>query len=622
MKRKWLKALSILITITNFPTLISCQSNSAKTQTLKNQYIKLNSPTLNNKISTLITLDDNINKIPDILQKQEGIFNDISSSKKRNKIFKKTKLKKSNKQEIIKKRDEELLLQLEEIEKKNKYQEKSNKLISLGLSITSSIAAGVAAGLGAYFGLKDIKSSKNVNKNQISKEVEEIKDLSKAINLQDPLIDIFSKLIKLSFNKQFPKAIFEFLKQTIFKDVLQDFDKENEDILINKLKLIEEPSKIIIENFHNTLLKINLNKEDYIQSITKEIKEQVVTLVKNQFPQILKGILEFGATKSNASAKGSIFGRIIQSILKNYKINLENIDALSSIIDTYVSLLSNANNEFISFLVTKLSEIIKNKDFTYNILDDLFDIINLTLSSLLANDINSNELSLEKLFNDILPKIINIITIDKTKTYDDFVNFINSVFEENNKKKWVYEFLNNKSVIPNESVYLSNNPVKQKHSILLPKINLTFENIFQALKKIKNINDFIKKIMNFLFEPLIIQLTKSQMAQNAKKAIFRLSGLLTFIYYNYVKPTSSSFINSIINTLNPYEPDTFIVKIIEDLLKIHNINNITIDSIFGESHNKYLLLGKRYNFFSEIKELVNKKDQKIIQKLKSGNIIK
>ncbi|MDJ1648627.1 hypothetical protein [Mycoplasma phocimorsus] len=125
--------------------------------------------------------------------------------------------------------------------------------------------------------------------------------------------------------------------------------------------------------------------------------------------------------------------------------------------------------------------------------------------------------------------------------------------------------------------------------------------------------------MYLIFEPLVIELEKEKNQENTKRAIFRISTLLSFTYYNFVKVSKINFINSLFHSVNPLEPVTFIPEILQELFKKYSIPNITLNEIFGDTYNKYIFTGKRYEIFKITEQTDNNSRNKLISILKNGN---
>lgn len=592
MNKKLILSLVNLLALSSTPILLACKNNNVQIQkNFQAQKTQLDPLISKHKeISPASAIDIAVSSSLERLQKQETILENIITKKSKSKKLKKKEVNKK-KQQLIDKQEQELLEEIHKLEVNNNEIEKRHKVIALGLVISGSVVAGIAAGLGAYFGVKDISSVNNVKKDELKEKIEVYNEILKSSKSNEPLINIFNKLLELTFSHQLPKAIFDILKQTVLKDFLQDFDESNENILIKKLEAIEQPSKEIIEKFSQSLINLNINdvNNNYIKTIVDNIKKEVVNIVNERLPKILKGLLEFLATRSQ-NKNGSIFARIFESILKKYKIEVLDLKNISDIFNTYTNLIISEKSELIDFLVNKFSLSLEKTNFTYDIIDDLFSVLNLTIQNILTKE--NNKLDIEIIFKELLPKILNTIKIQNNNSYSSFVTFINKMFEEKNgqTKKWVYQFLETKSPFPNNNVQLSSS--KNKNKISFPSYDFNFSGIIDILKKYNDIDNLIWKFMEFLYYPLIIELNNNVNNKEAKKAIFRLSGLLAFIYYKFLPFNENKFAGSLIRLFNKYDPDKYVVNFLKQ-----NVKNVPIESILGKYYYKFPFFYATYNIF-------------------------
>ena len=612
MRKKWINLFSIAIALTSSPILVSCKNNSIKIkEDFKLQRSKFDSAISNTKeLSPFQAIDDAVSNSLAILQKQDDVFDKFLKKKPKVKKVKKKETKKNLTQEIIKKQDEELLLQLEEAQKKNKKEEERNKIISLGLSITSSIAAGVAAGLGAYFGIKNVTSSSNIKKQEIENNILDYKDILKTLINNQPLEEVLNKTLDLWFLKDLPKSIFQFLKETIFQDYLKDFINDSEQALISKLSEIEAPSKEILKELMDDLIQLQ-SKKTTTADIVAKIKAFIVKFIKNYLPNAIKNILKFIVLQSEEKEKSSIIARIITKILKGKKINVSNIQNLSDILALISSFLTSDNNKLLDFFIEKAVKIFEENEISYDFKKDFFDILNKTIEEIFTNK-EKNELSFEKIFTDIIPKVIELIKIDKTKSYMPFVNFINNLFIKNNQEKWVYSFLKEQNNIRNLDVYLEKE--NMKHKIIFPKININLDNIFLVFKNRSNLKETLDGIVKLLFQPLIIELSKSNEIENVKKSIFRLTLFLSFIFYKQTK-IGNRILNGLFHTFNPYEPEKYLVEFLKKLLAEFN-NKFNLEEILGSKSRKLLTFWKNdFDIFKIIKNAAQNNNSGDLNKL-------
>ncbi|MDJ1648921.1 hypothetical protein [Mycoplasma phocimorsus] len=613
MKRKkiWMIPPNILF-ICSMTSLVACNNKVTYSQ-LKENFNKQKE-----KFHSLIKIENKKFSSGDPVY--QAVNNSLSLLKKHEKTL-------ENKKEINKKeyftenesrlnnKDSELLQQLIKEEKQQKEELKKQKVITISLAISGSILAGVAAGLGIYFGTKDINSDENIKRRILESNFQNYKDFFDNSHTNNSLNDVLKKFLDLSFSKDIPKFIFVFLKETIFQEYLQDFDNESEKILLSELSKLETPSKEIFNSLILELNKLNIEKNETSKIIIK-IKEIIISIINNYFPKLIKKILEFISLKSDTKEKSSILSRIIINILKRKNIIIKDIENISQVFEIIASILISDKNTLLEFFINKTSDILMKNELSFDIKSDFFNILNKTIKKIFAND-QTYELSLEKIFDDIIPKIIELVQIDETKSYDSFVKFINNLFTfEEYNKKWVYIFMEHGNIESSSEVYLQNN-IEKTYKIIFPKINFTLKNIFTTFKERKKITKTIDGIIQLLFKPLIIELSKSDNKESVKKSIFRLVIFLSFIFYKYTE-IDNIFVNKFIHIV--IDPENYLIGIINKLFNELNVD-INISEILGSKHRNWWLIGKSFDIFKIIKNAAkNKNDslKKMFDILKKG----
>ena len=234
--------------------------------------------------------------------------------------------------ELLRKKKEQLekswAKQKQLINKQQKF-----KKVVIGASIGGALIAGISAGLGSYFGLRNINSKIN---NKIKKLKEQLlfeKETWKQINKKDSLYEIFTKLLKIAFEKDLPKAIFEVIDKSILKIILKDYiTSESSDELKKILnKSIKDKTKELIDKLLTKIRDITLKienddedeeqEENEINGIIEKIQKEISTLVKDYVPDFIEGTINFLVKIDNSDTgnrKGkSIIALLIEKILKN-----------------------------------------------------------------------------------------------------------------------------------------------------------------------------------------------------------------------------------------------------------------------------------------------------------------
>ncbi|MDJ1645526.1 hypothetical protein QLQ80_00265 [Mycoplasma sp. M5725] len=607
--QKWKK-----ITITSFVTiasssflivnnlLVSCKKEINKEKIAldfqKQKQRKLDSNFIDNNTSIFLqTFNNSINDSLNFLQKQKPNFvknletNDIIFNNKN-----KNELNAPQEEQHFNEEESKLFEEFLKQEKINKSNVRKYKIITASFIVVSSVITGVAVGLGAYFGFKNINSSENIRKRELEEKLENYRQLLKNISPTNSLVNVFNKMFELAFTNQLPKAVLRILKETFFKDLLQDFDEKSEDILTKKLEGIKNPTKEIFRKFYDKTIVINLLKNDSETSIKKAIKDWVVEIVKEYLPKAFKSIIEFLITQSETGKKSSIMSRFIEGLLFARQIKIKDIENFSNVVSIFAKFFTNQNSQLFEYIITSISNAINKHDFSFDILNDFFEIINLIILDLTAKD---GKIDIEKVINTLLPKITSIVNIDANSDYSSYVKFINDLFTKDvyQNNKWVYYFMSTNKITSNAYIYLDSDFKSVTHKIKFPEFNINFETIVEVFENRKNISDNFDKLMNLIFEPLIIQLTKKEKNDSVKKAIFRLATFLSFVYYKYAKVSKKNWINAIFNRVNPYEPISYLPKIIDNLINKHKNLSINLDSIFGEKFYRHFSFKNYYKIF-------------------------
>ena len=441
MKCKLLLTSSLLLISTTF--LTSCNnSNISKIikQGFKQNNLKLSNQDLFQDKNINFQINSSINHSLQLLKDHHLLSDDIifkkqqKTKKKINLLLEKTSKKAKlnyKKQSLINKQDALLFERLVKQEKENKEQEKRHKIIATCIIITSSIVAGATAGLSAYFGLKNINSNQNNLKQELEQKVKEYKFILSQTNKNDSLSDVLNKVINLSFEKNLPKAIFELLKTTIFKEYLQDFENKQQEILILQLSNIKFPIQEILNDFNMQFFSENLLKNNFSEIIKTKIKDFINDVIKKYLPILFRSLLNFISTSAK-DKQNSMLGRIFQKILQNFKVEVNNISNLSFVLNTYAQLLATNQNQLIEHFTDAFTKSIKDTDFQYDLINDFYNVINQTIKSIFSKE--NGDFDLEKFFRELLPKILSSLKIDDSKSYANFTTFINEFLSNTNNE--------------------------------------------------------------------------------------------------------------------------------------------------------------------------------------------
>ncbi|MDJ1647282.1 hypothetical protein [Mycoplasma phocimorsus] len=609
MKRKkiWMIPPNILF-ICSMTSLVACNNKVTYSQLKENfnkQKEKFHSliKIENKKFSSGDPVYNAINNYFSLLEKNDKTL------KNKKEINKKEYFTENENESRINNEDSELLQQLIKEEKQQKQELKKQKIITIFLAISGSILAGVAAGLGIYFGTKNIDSVENIKRKALQNDFFKYKELIKKSKKSQSLFDVFNKIIDSTFEEELPRIIIVLLRDAFFKEYLQDFDKKNEEILIKKLSEIKIPIKNILDKLFDKFIdKYNfVNDNNQAENISK-IKELVVEIAKIYLPNALRNILDFLTLQSDSENKNSILSRVVIKILKKNNIIAEDIENISEVFRTIALILKSEKKILLDFIIQKIIYTIQNNELLFDFKSDLFNIVNNTIKEIFAEKTN-NYLSLKKVFNDIIPKIIDFVKIDKSNSYYSFVKFINNLFtKNNNKSKLIYLFLNSGNLKSDSIVYLQKD-FNNQH-IIFPKFNITFKNIFLAFENRDSIKKIIDGITKLLFEPLIIELTKDNDITNVNKSIFRLVSFLSFIFYKYLKLDNIIF-DKILSIF--FDPETYLTKIIKELLVKLN-SKVKIEDILGSNHRKIFTWWKTsFKIFEIIKKAANGNSESIKQ---------
>lgn len=541
---------------------------------------------------------------------------------------------------------------LEELlKKKQKHLRKINTYKKVGITagVTSAVIVGLSAGLGAYFGNKYSDEQAIADTKTLEEHLKLYKNIYKEANPSDPLVNVLEKVVEVAFTKELPTAIFDVLKQTVLKDVLSKFNADDsEKKLIEKIKSSKETTKEVVRELLTSLTKLELNKTKDNEEAAKKVKGAIIKIIKLYLPTLIKGVLDFLAVKSNDTNGTSIIADILVNTLSKFNIKVEKTSELSDILQTYIKLLAKKENNLINYVIRIASEALGKVDLSFNIIGDVFRNINTFIDIILARDENGKKkVDVNKVVKVLLPELVRAIEISPDQDYSSFVKFVNSMFEKNNgtsqgtnnnsNNKWVYELISSGKFKPeqNKNVTLENQVTSSSssqgkvdnketkndtNSIIIPELDINLDEKFGVLLELENISGVITKLFNLLFEPLVLQLKDKQKDEkqnkdassnnstnkdDVKKAITRLTGLISYIYYKLKPIKGESFFKKLTRDITPSDPKYAIPKTISKLFKKHNITDIQLTDLFGESiSDKYLFIftTSSYRIFSEAKK--------------------
>ncbi|MDJ1646583.1 hypothetical protein [Mycoplasma phocimorsus] len=490
-------------------------------------------------------------------------------------------------------------------QKELKLKQKKLKNIIVGVSIGGAVVAGLSVGLGSYFGLKNINS-------EINKEVEKLKtriflneDIIRQIKQKDSLFEVLQKILKVAFEKDLPNAIFNLVDKLLLKTVLKEYVTESSSNQLNEILKNEFKTKTteIVNEILAGLSSINSNHN--IDEIIKKTQEKISQVVTKFVPDFVKGTINYLAKldeTAGSTHKKSILALLIKRLLKTYHIIVSDELNLSKLLNFYSIKITSNDNELISFVIKEFSDVIKNNNISFNIINDVYEIINKTLAKLLTKDNETIDINL--IFETLVPKLLDILikAVDTTNQ-SGLLEFINNIFEQkNNQIKFIYDFIDSEININSQTVdvYLNsinsmkiekNSSIFDINRIKIPKLQFNFTTIINSLFKLSDIKNILTKFLEVIIKPISALLKNDKNKEAAKKALFRIAAIYTFLYYKYV-PFSGGFLGGIINIFNPFEPTSFLKIILEKELKDSNVKlkeilgkETTISGLFSSSTN-------------------------------------
>ncbi|MDJ1648044.1 hypothetical protein [Mycoplasma phocimorsus] len=514
------------------------------------------------------------------------------------------------------------------LEKRRRHQEKINtyKKWMIGFGIASSIIVGVSSGLGIYFGIKNSDKSISLTNQNLQEQINSYKN----INSNDPFIKVIVKIIDIAYTKKLPQSILNFLKETILKDSFKNLNEKFENELVNKIMASKDITKFAVNDLLVELTKIGIKNNDK-NTINNNIKKALTNIIEIYLPDLIKGILDFITIESKQKTKNSILADILIKILNDSNIGIKNSHDFSIILRTYVKLIIKKDNKLIDFIIKTASDAINQTNLTSNIINDIFTIINKFIDIIIARKSDKNEdkvIDVEKIVKILLPKILKIITFDKNNDYSSFVSFINKMFESKDEQNnsnfdWIYNLIKNGKI---NNITIKPTNENQNRKIIIPKLDINNHEKFFVLLELENISGYITKIFNLLFEPLIIQLKKNENENETKKAIVRLTGFISYIYYklnNLKLNNKETFFNRLKRDLNPANPKYAIPKAIYKLFKKYEINNSIITDLFGKKvfdSYLYIFTIESYEIFTEAKKQAESNETSNLKKIfEQGN---
>ncbi|MDJ1648489.1 hypothetical protein [Mycoplasma phocimorsus] len=541
--------------------------------------------------------------------------------------------------------------QLLELEKRNKKDSAKNshlKLVLIGAGISSAVVSGLSIGIGTYFGITKSDAYAEKRKKELTNILNIQKSLINQINPDDKLEKIFLKLLDIGFDKQLPAGIFDLFDELLFEQALKDHITEEEkerfkNILKEKIK---DRSKEIVKELLHLLKTKKIVQEKNNNNVINSVKNIVSIIIKKYLPDFVKATLIF-ISEINKNGT-SLLGKAIKALLDFSGYNSGDCKTLSKIFNLFSNALSNSNNDLIKIIISKISKAIDETNLTFNLFEDLFQIIKKTIWNILTKP-NSDELDINSIFNKIVPAFLKVFeeVANESKNGEDFVVFVNNLFTEtndNNKtKKALYTILlnDNKEMLEKEK----NIQKKELEKLIKEKLNdaiftdsifnisVSFFTILNAVFKIGDVKNLITQFWNTFLKPLIkiakeyeekqkylttnlSSLTINGINVNSPyKAIIRIYSLYSFLYYKYV-PEQKEILGNLISWLNPFEPKKFITNLIKN--EWPNITDMQLFKLFGEYIYKehwYSIKLEPYKIFDEIKNYAISNDNSKFKEL-------
>ena len=509
-----------------------------------------------------------------------------------------------------------------------KLKQQKLKNVLLGASVGGVIVAGITAGLGSFFGLRNINTKINNKISELKDNISYLQDEIKEVKSKDSLFTTLKKLLEISLNKNLPTAIFQIIDTTLLKTVLKDYvtnstSSELKNILQNNIK--ETISKLIDELL-NKIESIKLEDEeesDDFSKIIKDVQSKIAEVIKSYLPSFISGVINFLVKIDNGSTsdkKGrSIIVLLIEKLLKHKHIIIQKPDNLAKLLESYFSVITmENNNDLIKFIVDQFSNVIEKHTISFNIIDDFFEIINEVIAKLLTKDTNKNQIDIDIIFKNLIPKLLNVVTksVDSIDS-NELLEFINGIFEDvenDNKPKWIYQFINtNENHEENKDYYLSlpstNKNKTNTRKIHFPKFSFNLSTIISSIFSLSDIQNIVEKFLTLFIKPISKLLSDESKKEDAKKALFRISSIFVYFYYKYAG-TGSNIADTIISFINPLDPESLVKKIIEQNIKTVNQKTIKLTDIFGEEKSRQwweILYSTSYKIFELSKEAASNK---------------
>lgn len=269
----------------------------------------------------------------------------------------------------------------------------------------------------------------------------------------------------------------------------------------------------------------------------------------------------------------------------------------------------------IKFIVEQFSEVIEKNKISFNIISDLFKIINETIAKLLTKD--NKTIDLDLIFSSLAPKFLKILTeIVDDKNESGILEFINNLFEEDgNQQKLIYKFILEENE-KNSEVYLSRLEKTIANRIKFPELKISFSTIISLFFNLTKGVELLKSFLKVIIKPLAILLKNNENKESAKKALFRISSLYSYIYYKYV-PFTTGLLGGIINFFNPFDPETLLKNLIMETSKDN-----TLDEILGKKESGSWFSSGSYKIISLIKEAAKEKESETTKRNELKNSLK
>ncbi|MDJ1648722.1 hypothetical protein [Mycoplasma phocimorsus] len=351
------------------------------------------------------------------------------------------KIEKFDEAELLRQQElqKKLLKELEQKSKITEIYENRLKNLSINSMILNALSLGVQVGVNVYF---NVQNDNLINKREyeLKQKILQLRNYNNLLRqykkqyIDDPLIDIFDRLIEIAIKRDLPEQLLFVIDEHILKpSYVNPFLRKQLKASILKEEFIS-PLREAIKNLLNAFRKVE-NTYDPLE-LTEQIKNNIAEIMPKLLPLLLKNIVHTLTYVSNIQisennfVQSSILAEVIIKEAKAKNVFIDSIRTQLSKVLEHVGkwFLDSESKKLIQILSKIVAKVLKITTLTFDIKVD-----GITLLKEIVEEIMNDEegfISFDKILNVLIPGFLNDLDVD-VRQAKDFSSLINSLFDSN-----------------------------------------------------------------------------------------------------------------------------------------------------------------------------------------------